>query len=72
MSQPKPSFFIAIGAVVIALVGFAMWRFTGTTEDQKAQTQQVPKLSDADMADLQGQKHAEDPNQVGAATTVQK
>jgi NitT/TauT family transport system substrate-binding protein len=66
-NQPKPAFYIAIFAVVIALVGFAVWRFGGGDE---AQADDTPQLSDKEMDKLK--QHAEDPDQTGAVTTVKE
>jgi len=67
-SQPKPAFYVAIFAVVAALIGFAVWRFGGTEETATAQD--TPELSKEEMEKLQA--HAEDPSQTGAVTTVKE
>lgn len=68
-SQPKPAFYLAIAAVVIALVGFAVWRF-GMSDDAENAEANTPQLSDKEMEELKA--HAEDPNQTGAVTTVKE
>jgi len=68
-NQPKPAFFLAIAAVVIGLLGFAMWRFTGTTDDAQTAQKNTPQLSDEEMKKLQ--QPAENPDST-AITTVKE
>jgi NitT/TauT family transport system substrate-binding protein len=68
MSQPKPAFYIAIAAVVVALLGFAMWRFGGSTEEDK-QAQKAPDLSQEEMDQLKQQVEAPSGD---AITTVKE
>lgn len=68
-NKPKPAFYLAIAAVVIALVGFAVWRFGGTNEEAQAD-KATPDLSAEEMEKLK--QHAEDPSQTGAVTTVKE
>jgi len=68
-SQPKPAFYLAIAAVVVALLGFAFWRLGGTDEATKT-AEATPDLSKEEMEKLA--QHAEDPNQTGAVTTVKE
>ena len=50
-NAPKPAFYLAIFAVVSALVSFAVWRFSGTDEEASAE-KNTPQLSDEEMDKL--------------------
>lgn len=67
-NKPKPAFYVAIFAVVVALIGFAAWRFGGS--DGEAEKEGLEKLSKEEMDAIK--QHAEDPSQAGAITTVKE
>jgi NitT/TauT family transport system substrate-binding protein len=67
-NQPKPAFYIAIAAVVVALIGFAVWRFGGS--DEGSEQEKLEEFSKEEMDAIK--QHAEDPSQTGAITTVKE
>jgi NitT/TauT family transport system substrate-binding protein len=67
-NQPKPAFYLAIAAVVVGLIGFAMWRFTGSSDEAKT-AENTPQFSADEMDKLKTQVEA--PSDT-AITTVQE
>jgi len=61
-TKAKPSFFIAVAAVVAALIGFAVWQFGSTDEETKAE-QATPQLSKEDMDALKAPTEAQTPGE---------
>lgn len=54
-NKPKPAFFVAIAAVIVALIGLAIWRFGGGTELSDS----APTLSADEMAQFKQLAEAE-------------
>jgi len=69
-AQPKPFFFFVVVAVIVGLLGFALYR-SDILAPKGKDTSSLPKLSDEEMKKMQGQKtpEAADSN---APTTVKE
>ncbi len=60
--KPKPGFYVAVFVVVIGLIGFAVWRFSGKGEEQAA-----GKAPPQDI-DIKKVQQAEAPDSAGVTT----
>ena len=70
MGGPKPAFYVIMFLIVIALVGFALWRFGAIGGDKAPQavtSDQSQQVSVKELQDVAGQK-AEKPDESGITT----
>jgi NitT/TauT family transport system substrate-binding protein len=67
-SKPKPAFFIAVAAVIIGLLGLAMWRCQGKKEEKKDDSIDIGKVREQAGGAGGGTGQAEAPNSDGVTT----
>ncbi|MCA9687035.1 MAG: hypothetical protein KC457_33015, partial [Myxococcales bacterium] len=58
-SKPKPAFYVAIFAVVAALIGLAIWRFGAGGDETTTTASNTPELSKEEMDQLKQMAEAE-------------
>jgi len=66
--KPKPAFFIVTAAVVLGLLGFAMWRCQGKSAKKQEDAIDINKVRDQAGGDTAGTGQAENPSSEGVTT----